>query len=229
MTSIHVVLFDAGDILYRRPNRWHRTWEFMAELGLSPLPLDDPSWIDLKTKAHLGIISEDEYFSRLMDLFGIREEQARMRARDIIYREERKIEFIPGVSETLHDLRDMGFRLAVVTDTHISTKEKLQWFQQIGIDGIWDAFATSCERHVCKPDKGLYQAALDPLGFRPDQAVFVGHAKDEMQGARDLGMVTVAFNRDHEDVPADYVIEHFHELPDLLHDIVNLYPASGAA
>lgn len=216
---IRALLFDAGDVLYHRPRRWERTWDYLSQLGLPQVALDDPAWLALKTRAHLGLITEGEYMDGLMDLFGVQEPLARVHAREIIYTDERDIEFFEGVEQTLHRLREMGLQLAVVTDTQISTEEKLHWFRKIGIDDVWDSFATSCELNAIKPDKRLYLAALEPLGVQPSEAAFVGHAEDEMQGARALGMITIAFNRDHEQVPADYVICQFTELMHVVRDI----------
>ncbi len=65
-----------------------------------------------------------------------------------------------------------------------------------------------------KPDVRIYAAALEQLGVKADQAVFVGHRTWELRGAKDAGMQTVAFNYD-ADAPADYYIEKFSELAEL--------------
>ena len=57
----------------------------------------------------------------------------------------------------------------------------------------------------------MYQAALRQLGIRPDQAVFVGHKKTELAGARAVGMQTVALNYE-ENAEADHFIERFSDL-----------------
>ena len=45
---------------------------------------------------------------------------------------------------------------------------------------------------------------------------FVGHAAVELEGAKALGMTTIAFNRDDETVEADHVISRFSELAEVL-------------
>jgi FMN phosphatase YigB (HAD superfamily) len=67
---------------------------------------------------------------------------------------------------------------------------------------------------VCKPDPRIFQAALDQLGISPAQAVFVGHLKTELDGARSVGMGTVAFNQESLAV-ADHTIQNFAELLEL--------------
>ena len=82
------------------------------------------------------------------------------------------------------------------------------------IGHFWDAITPSSEVGVQKPDPRIYQLALQQLGVNPDQAVFVGHKTAELDGARKVGLKTVAFNYD-TDAEADYYIHHFSELADL--------------
>lgn len=130
--------------------------------------------------------------------------------------DQRDIVFFEGVAETLHRLKALGLRLGVVTNTFDATNDKLGWFRHVGIDSVWDSFATSCELKVCKPDPRIYLAALNPLDLCPEEAAFVGHAAVELEGAKALGMTTIAFNRDDETVTADHIIIRFPELLDLV-------------
>ncbi len=130
--------------------------------------------------------------------------------------DQRDVEFFDGVPETLHRLKAAGLRLGVVTNTFDSTATKHGWFARVGIEKVWDSFATSCELKVNKPDARIYLAALEPLDLSPGEAAFVGHAAVELEGAKALGMTTIAFNRDDETVEADHVISRFSELAEVL-------------
>lgn len=89
------------------------------------------------------------------------------------------------------------------------------WFTQEGFGSVWDSFANSRELGVVKPDPQIYLAALKPLKLQPTEAGFVGHAAIELKAAKELGMTTIAFNRDDPTVKADYTIKHFTELIEL--------------
>ena len=210
--KLKAMLFDAGDVLYHRPRRYVALTEFLAQLGLSPhRPRDAPA-LALKRQAHAGTISRDAYFDAVLKLCGVRDSAALAKGRSILDRSQIDIEFFAGVAETLHRLKAAGLRLGVVTNTFDSTRSKHGWFRKVGIDSVWDSFATSCELGIVKPDPGIYQAALDPLDVAPHEAAFVGHAATELEGAKALGMTTIAFNRDDENVTADHVISTFPEL-----------------
>jgi putative hydrolase of the HAD superfamily len=57
-----------------------------------------------------------------------------------------------------------------------------------------------------KPARAIYQHALDALGLPPGDVAFVGHDARELDGARRVGLTTVAVNYD-PDAQADYVLE----------------------
>ena len=211
--ALKAALLDAGDVLYHRPRRRIALTAFLEERGLKPLPADDPEALALKRRAHGGEISREEYFDAVLGLCGLRDRAAFPEGRRIQDTAQIDIEFFDGVPETLHRLKDAGARLGVVTNTHDSTASKRKWFRKVGIDTLWDSFATSCELHLCKPEPGIYLAALAPLDLYPEDTAFVGHAAAELAGAKSLGMTTVAFNGDNESVTADHVISEF---PDLI-------------
>ena len=109
----------------------------------------------------------------------------------------------------------MRFHLGIVTNTFDSTEDKFGWFARIGIEGVWDGIANSCELKISKPDPRIYLAALEHSGLPPTEAAFVGHAAYELEAAKALGMTTIAFNRDSPDVSADHVADRFSDIGDI--------------
>ena len=98
-----------------------------------------------------------------------------------------------------------------MTDTANPISAKLGWFERGGFGHVWDAIVSSMEVGVRKPDPKIYHAVLQQLGLTPDQAAFVGHRTSELDGARSVGMLTIAFNYD-EDANADVYIGKFTDL-----------------
>uniref|UniRef100_UPI003D0DDC2B HAD family hydrolase n=1 Tax=Roseibium sp. TaxID=1936156 RepID=UPI003D0DDC2B len=89
------------------------------------------------------------------------------------------------------------------------------WFRTVGIHDIWDSYADSSELRVVKPAPEIYLAALAPLGVAPGNAAFVGHAQNELDGAKALGMTTILFNPDADAHKADHRATVFQDLLDL--------------
>ena len=193
---IRVVLFDAGDILYTRPRRGRRLREILDKAGVRGIDRSDPRWVALKKAAHIGALSERTYYTALVDLMGIEDPGLRREALDSFYEDQRDIEFTTGVRETLRQLKSDGYRLGIITNTIVPTREKLRWFSEVGIDDVWDVFVTSCEVHCVKPDPRAYLMALEAVDALPREAVFVGHAREELLGAENVWMRALVFNYD---------------------------------
>lgn len=61
--------------------------------------------------------------------------------------------------------------------------------EELGIRRFFGCLIDSNQVGVVKPDPRIFQAALDRLGVRADETVFVGdNVSRDMEGARDLGM-----------------------------------------
>jgi HAD superfamily hydrolase (TIGR01509 family) len=217
--TISAVLFDAGNILYTRPRRASIYTDFFASRGLQDLDMKTPELKRLKLDSHEGLISEDAYYEEVMKRGGVTK-QIDFDAGKKAFREAMlDFDFTDGIVDALHTLKKDGLKLGIVTNTYNPTKEKMTWFKTIGIDTIWDSFATSCEIKAIKPSPEIYLAALEPFDGNPLESIFVAHAQKEIDGAKALGMTTVAFNRDDETVQGDYILDKFVELPSLVESL----------
>ena len=205
------ILFDAGDVLYHRPQRGFQFKAFLKELELDqhqPAVGEKERLVD---RAYQGQISQDQYREALVRLYGVTRPEQVLRGKQILEAEDNDVQFFPGVPETLAALKEMGYLLGVVTDTAAPVYIKLRWFEKGGFGAVWDSIISSKEIGVRKPDPRLYQAALQQLGVNADQAIFVGHKISELDGARAVGLKTVAFNYD-KSAQADHYIENFSDL-----------------
>lgn len=209
--KIKALLFDAGDLLYHRPREAERLAAFLAELGLSLSPMPKREREKLRTMAFVGRLTKEEYQNRILEFYGVRDEENLARGRKVLEEENNDVVFFDGVRETLLALKERGLLLGVVTDTYQPTSVKLKWFDEEGIGHVWDTFVSSCEVGVRKPEPDIYRIALHELGVQPEEAAFVGHKASELDGAKAVGMTTVAFNYG-QDVEADFYLERFDDL-----------------
>ena len=212
LRPVRALLFDAGDVLYYRPHRGHKLTEFLNELDIHPSK-DTQLAVkySLSHQAYQGKINQDQYREAILRMYGVTQPEHIERGKQILEEEDDNIYFFEGVQETLVTLKQMGYMLGVVTDTASPLHVKLNWFERGGFGHVWEAIISSKELGIRKPDPQIYQAALKQLGVFPAQAVFVGHSASELEGARAVGIKTVAFNYD-EAAKADYYIGHFTDL-----------------
>lgn len=102
---------------------------------------------------------------------------------------------------TLRELRARGIRTAVVSNCDHATRPIVD---DLGLEREVDAIMLSFEVGVAKPDAGIYRAALDALGARPEEAVFVDDQAAYCEGAEALGIRSFLIVREDAD-PAEGV------------------------
>jgi HAD superfamily hydrolase (TIGR01549 family) len=93
----------------------------------------------------------------------------------------------------LGTLRAAGLRMAVVSNWDCSLAGVLAG---VGLGGAVDAVVTSAEVGVEKPQSAIFQAALERIGRRPEEALFVGDSLEtDVLGARAAGIRAALLDR----------------------------------
>jgi len=115
------------------------------------------------------------------------------------------------VSSTLVELKRRGYKLGVITNSFADGRMKKKWLVDAGLNITWDSFTTSCETKFRKPDPEIYQHCLDDLNISPEEGVFVGHEREELEAATKLGITTIVYNGD-PDAVAEYQMDEFSNL-----------------
>jgi HAD superfamily hydrolase (TIGR01509 family) len=211
---IQAMIFDAGDILYQRPNRYQKLTAFLGTLGIKFSDFSREYTETIEQQAFRGLINRDQYREALLRFYGITQPGQIAIGKQILDEEDNDIVFFDGVRNTLRALKNHGCLLGIITDTAVPVSVKLSWFDRGGFGDVWDSIISSKEIGVRKPDPMIYHAALQQLGIPANRVVFVGHKASELEGARAVGMLTVAFNYK-KDARADFYIETFADLLDL--------------
>lgn len=125
-----------------------------------------------------------------------------------------------GVVETIVAFARAGHAMALVT-----SKGELSAVRALELVGLADTIRVivgmeSCERH--KPHPEPVQRALAILGAAPEDAVFIGDSRHDMESGRAAGVYTVgvtwgALGREKmERCGADAVVHHMSELPEVV-------------
>jgi epoxide hydrolase-like predicted phosphatase len=99
------------------------------------------------------------------------------------------------VIERTRQLRDAGFGTALVTNNVMEFRE--YWRQMIPLDELFDVVIDSSEVGVRKPDRRIYELALDQLGgIDPTRSVFLDDYPGNVAAARRLGMHGIVVESD---------------------------------
>ena len=98
-------------------------------------------------------------------------------------------ELQPGILETVQALHEAGYKLGIVSNADIIDIEA---WSRSPLAGLFDTVIFSCSVRLVKPEPQIYRLALDRLGVRAQDAVFIGDGGDhELDGAKAAGLTTV--------------------------------------
>lgn len=127
----------------------------------------------------------------------------------------RKLKLYPQTRSMLGALRER-FPLAIVSDGQKAwARGELH---KVGLTQFFGSIAISGEHGFRKPDRRLFQLALDGLGVPAERTVYVGNDMyRDIHGAKQLGMTTVMFDSDqgtkqHGDCVPDFTITDHRDL-----------------
>ena len=131
----------------------------------------------------------------------------------------RRLSLYPHVREVLDALRER-YPLALVTDAQSAYPRGE--LHKVGLLDYFDPIIVSGDHGYRKPDRRLFQLALDGMRVAAENALYVGNDMHrDIFGARAVGMTTVLFDSDqgtkiYLDCTPDYTITDFRELLKIL-------------
>jgi putative hydrolase of the HAD superfamily len=98
--------------------------------------------------------------------------------------------FPKDAADTLAELRESGLKLALVTNGPVGWQSRK--LRTLGLADYFDVVLISEAEGVAKPDPRIFERALERLGVRSDEAIFVGdHPEIDVAGAQDAGLIAV--------------------------------------
>lgn len=196
--TIRLVVFDANGVLHDNAARNEylstKTGELFASHNLHPdSSIEEKFWPGISSKASRGEITVHEADSELFAALGIPLELLD----DYERIDEESFGYVkltdPDLRDRLIELKEAGIRLAVLSNTMYGSSAKSELLDLIGLSGIFDGIFASNEIGHMKPEREAYEAALHHFGCSAAEAVFVGHGKEELDGAKAAGMHTVSY------------------------------------
>ena len=123
------------------------------------------------------------------------------------------VKFYPDVDETFHDLKKLGFKIAIVTSSRRNMVEKIK------IEA--DSIVTMDDVSSGKPDPEAYLKTIKIVGSTPSRTIVVGDIDNDLIPAKKLGCIAIlvnhGFQKKSED--KDYEIKDIHEILDIIQSL----------
>ena len=226
MVGVKAILFDSGRTLnVPRTGHWFITPNFIDIIGNSQFSYTEEQLNEAMEKGceHINKIllveSEEHEFSMFKEFYeivlkeinypNISSEVIGLLAKDNVYNDE-KFLFFDDVESSLIGLRKK-YLLGVVSDTWPSlervfiNKKLKQYFSTFVMSSIYGSY---------KAEKILFKIAIEELGIKPQEAIFVDDSESNLDAAKEFGMIPILIDRyNNQDLKSKYpIIRSLNEL-----------------
>jgi epoxide hydrolase-like predicted phosphatase len=184
--TIRAVIFDVGGVLIRTED-WsaRRKWETrlgLPEMRLSQVVFDS----EMSARATVGQAAAADVWKDAAATLGLNAEQMQELERDFWSGDRLDAE----LSQFMRGLRP-PYKTGILSNAWPDARQALT--QKYGLGDAVDVMILSAEVGCAKPDARIYQIALERLGVRPEEAVFVDDVLENVQAAQALGMGGIQF------------------------------------
>jgi putative hydrolase of the HAD superfamily len=109
--------------------------------------------------------------------------------------------FQSGVNKPLisliEKLRENGYKTGIITNVP-GRKQRLESIFGKPIEELFDSIVTSIKVGSLKPNKKIYEVALENLEVRPEQAFFIDDTLRNVKGAKSIGMKAFHYHSNQE-------------------------------
>ena len=226
MNGIKAILFDSGRTLnVPRTGHWFITPNFFHVIGNAQISYTDKQLNEAMEKAceHINKIllveSEEHEFFMFKEFYEIvlkeinyphiNNEIIELLAKDNVYNDE-KFLFFDDVECSLRSLKKK-YLLGVVSDTWPSlervfiNKKLKQYFSTFIMSSVYGSY---------KAEKILFKIAIEELGIKPQESIFVDDSESNLDAAKEFGMTPILIDRYHtRDLKSKYpIIRSLNEL-----------------
>ncbi len=202
--AVEVVFLDAGGVLLN-PD-WERGSAILAAHGVTATPaqlakaeLTAKRLMDEAGFVHstADITREDGYLGWVVRATGLAFDQEALHAAAADFEAEHRRENlwsdmpaeVPGALGRLHDA---GYRMAVISNAEPNLRNRIA---AAGLEPFFETLIISAEVGVEKPERAIFDVALERVAVSPEHAIHVGDFFSlDVVGARSVGIVPVLFD-----------------------------------
>jgi putative hydrolase of the HAD superfamily len=213
------VLFDLDLTLLDRDSsvkkfveaQYERLHSFLAHI---PREVYISRFIELDSR---GYVWKDKVYQQLISEFKIKGITWEQLLEDYITEFHKSCVPYPHLAETLQHLRSENFSLGLITNALGDFQFKN--IQALGIHKYFSAILISGWEGVRKPDPAIFLRALEKLGVKAEESVYIGdHPVNDVQAARNVGMKAIWKKDDQWEAPQDVdgIVGDLLEIPDLI-------------
>jgi len=183
---INTLVFDFGRVI-SAPKSPSLFQGYEKILGLKPDSINGIMFNSLAwQKALTGSLTEREYWYAIGSDLGLFTQEAIDTFRHQ-YRADETIN--TGILELLDKVYGR-YKLALLSNWPAGLK---QWLNDWRISHFFNVIFCSGDEGLAKPDPAVYRITLERIGSRPEEAVFIDDALENVEASRAVGMQGILF------------------------------------
>jgi len=219
MNNIKAILFDSGRTLnVPRTGHWFITPNFFNIINDTSFQYTEDQLSEAMNKAcdHINkmllVKTEEDEFAMFKEFYeivlkeikyvSVNEEIINSLASDNVYNDH-KFYFFDDVEPGLQRLKDK-YILGVVSDTWPSLERV---FINKSLRKYFSTFVMSSIYGSYKAEKVLFKIAIEEIGVKPEEVIFIDDSESNLVAAEDFGMIPILIDRyDRNDIESKYPI-----------------------
>ncbi|MGM0508899.1 MAG: HAD family hydrolase [Fusobacteriota bacterium] len=186
MENIKAFIFDFGGVIIDNPSQG------IIKFCLDKLNIKKDDFSKLTIKKSLddfqrGLILENEFWEQIylsMDLNPKKNINIWGEALKSTFSEKKEI------IEVIKKLKKKNFKIGLITNT----EKPNQMIIQEQNYPFFDVEVYSCSEGIIKPNSEIYKLALKRLDIKPREAVFIDDKKENILGAKKVGINVILFD-----------------------------------
>ena len=203
MNNVKAILFDSGRTLnVPRTGHWFITPNFMKIIDREDFTYSNEEINKAKRVAYehiskiLLVETEEEEYSMFKEFYeivlreikypNINNEVIELLARDNVYNDD-KFLFFDDIEQSLKILKEK-YLLGIVSDTWPSLERV---FINNDLRKYFSTFIMSSVYASYKAEKKLFKIAIEELGIKPEEAIFVDDSEANLDAAEEFGMIPI--------------------------------------
>jgi len=194
--EIKLVVFDGEGVIYDSRKVMQvflrRYRAFLKKFNIS-FKQQEKLWFQLYPKTVRGKLKLKEANALVYKKLGIPKKYVREWLHTDLSINLKYVKLYPGIKAFMRKLKAKGIKVAVLSDTVHPLAWRLKLFKKLGLvkGKHYDKVFLSNQIGFEKPEANAYLAVLKHFDVKPEEAVFIGHDRAEIEGAKEVGMKTV--------------------------------------
>ncbi len=186
--AIDTIILDFGGVLYKTPNLDKlKKWQKLLGMADDPevtLLISDPSNSPMFWDVMNGKLKEDDMWAMIGERWHISPKISKRFFRNVMSKKRLN----KALVKFIQPLREK-YKTAILSNAGDKTRMTME--RVFGLNSLVDEIIISAEEGVSKPDRELYEIALERLKAKPENCIFIDDLIENVNAAIALGIKAI--------------------------------------